>query len=45
MVNVISQPLVTNANIDTDNGLSPVRRQAIVWTNAALLSIGTLQKP
>ena len=25
-----------------DNGLSPVRRQAIIWTNAWLLSIGPL---
>ena len=26
----------------SDNGLSPVRRQAITWTNAGLLSIGLL---
>ena len=26
----------------SDNGLSPVRRQAIIWTNAVLLSIGPL---
>ena len=26
----------------SDNGLSPLRRQAITWTNAALLSIGLL---
>ena len=28
--------------IDSDNGLSPGRRQAIIWTNAAILSIGPL---
>ena len=28
--------------IGSDNGLSPVRRQAIIWTNAGLLSIGPL---
>ena len=28
--------------IGSDNGLSPVRRQAIIWTNAGLLLIGTL---
>ena len=28
--------------IGSDNGLSPGRRQAIIWTNAGLLSIGTL---
>ena len=27
-------------SIGSDNGLSPVRRQAITWTNADLLSIG-----
>ena len=26
----------------SDNGLSPVRRQVIIWTNAGILSIGTL---
>ena len=26
--------------IDSDNGLAPVRRQAIIWTNAGILSIG-----
>ena len=30
---------VNYANIASENGLSPVRRQAIIWTNAALLSI------
>ena len=29
--------------IGSDNGLSPGRRQAIIWTNAGLLSIETLQ--
>ena len=29
-------------NIDSDNGLSLVRRKAITWTNAELLSIGSL---
>ena len=28
--------------IGSDNGLSPSRRQAIVWTNAGILSIGPL---
>ena len=29
--------------IGSDNGLSPIRRQAIIWTNAGLLSIGPLR--
>ena len=29
-------------NIDSDNGLSPERRQAIIWTNVGILLIGTL---
>ena len=29
-------------NIGSDNGLSPGRRQVIVWTNAAILLIGPL---
>ena len=29
-------------NIGPDNGLSPIRRQAIIWTSAGLLSIGHL---
>ena len=29
-----------NTNIGSDNGLSPGRRQAIIWTNAELLLIG-----
>ena len=28
--------------IGSDNGLSPDRRQAIIWTNAGLLLIGSL---
>ena len=32
----------TNTNISSDNGLSPGRRQAIIWTNAGILSIQTL---
>ena len=28
--------------IDSDNGLSPGRRQAIIWSNAGILSIRTL---
>ena len=27
-------------SIDLDNGLSPVQRQAIIWNNAGVLSIG-----
>ena len=30
------------AIIGSDNGLSPGRRQAIIWTNAGILSIGPL---
>ena len=29
-----------SATIGSDNGLSPGRRQAIIWTNAGILSIG-----
>ena len=29
--------------IGSDNGLSPDRRQAIIWTNAGILFIGTLR--
>ena len=29
-------------NIGSDNGLSPGRRQAIIWTNTGILLIGTL---
>ena len=31
---------VNHAMISPNNGLSPVRHQAIIWTNAGLLSIG-----
>ena len=34
---------VNCVNIGSGNGLSPLRRQTIIWTNAALLIIGTLQ--
>ena len=34
--------VVTNTNIVSDNGLSPGRRQAIIWTNAVILLIGPL---
>ena len=30
--------------IVSENGLSPVRRQAIIWTNAGILLIGPLRK-
>ena len=30
-------------SIASDNGLSPERRQAIIWTNAGFLLIGPLQ--
>ena len=29
-------------NIDSDNGLSPEQRQAIIWTNVGILLIGPL---
>ena len=35
-------PSVSYAIIRSDNGLSPGRRQAIIWTNAGLLSIVTV---
>ena len=31
-------------SIGSDNGLSPSRRQAIIWTNARILLIGPLRK-
>ena len=31
---------MNRASIGSDNGLLPVRHQAIIWTNAGLLSIG-----
>ena len=33
---------VNRVTIGSDNVLSPIRRQAIIWTNARLLSIGLL---
>ena len=33
---------VTYANIGSNNWLSPVRRQAIIWTNAGIFLIGPL---
>ena len=34
-------PIIDNwVSIGSDNGLAPVRRQAITWANAELLSIG-----
>ena len=32
-----------SVNIGSNNGLSPVRWQAITWTNADLLSIGPIE--
>ena len=34
---------MNRVSIGSDNGLSPVRRQAITWTSAGLLSIGPLR--
>ena len=33
---------MNRVSIGPDNGLSPIRRQATIWTNAGLLLIGTL---
>ena len=33
---------MNQASIGLGNGLSPVRRQPIIWTNAGLMSIGPL---
>ena len=33
---------MNNVSIGSDNGLSPIRRQAIIWTNADLLSVWNL---
>ena len=33
---------VEHTNIGSDNGLSPGRRQTIIWTNAGILLIGLL---
>ena len=35
---------MNQVSIVSGNGLSPVRRQAITWTNADLLSIGLLEQ-
>ena len=32
------------SSIGSENGLSPERRQAIIWTNAGILLIGPLGK-
>ena len=34
---------VNQAIIGTDNGLVPVRRQAIIWTNVSLFTYGPLE--
>ena len=34
--------LVNQVSIGSENGLSPIRRQVIIWTSAGLLSIGPL---
>ena len=34
----VSKPII----VDSDNGLSPGLRQAIIWTNAGILLIGPL---
>ena len=36
------QVTATRVSIGLDNGLSPIRCHAIIWTNAGLLSIGPL---
>ena len=42
-VNSLRHICVSNVTtIDSDNGLSPCRRQAIIWTNAGILLIGPL---
>ena len=42
VVNIInSLRLITS--IGSENGLSPGRRQAIIWTNAGILLIGPLE--
>ena len=33
---------MNRVSIGSDNGLSPIRRQAIIWTNAGILLIGPL---
>ena len=34
--------VVNRVSIGSNNGLSPIRRQAIIWTNTGLLSIGPI---
>ena len=34
---------VNRVIIGSDNGLSPIRRQTIIWTNAGILLIGPLE--
>ena len=35
--------MVNWVNVDSDNGLAPGRRQAIIYTNAGILLIGPLK--
>ena len=35
---------MTRVSIGSDNGLSPIRRLTIIWTNASLLSIKTQER-
>ena len=45
LTNLPQCPIYASVNwvsIGSDNGLTPVRRQVITWTNTALLSIGPL---
>ena len=35
---------MNRVSIGSDNGLSPIRHKAIIWTNAGLLSIGTWEQ-
>ena len=43
MVRLLTHIYVSNQTIiDSDNGLAPDRRQAIIWTNAGILLIGPL---
>ena len=41
MAHICARKLTT---IDSDNGVSPDRHQAIIWTNAGMLLIGPLEK-
>ena len=40
---VLSNIMLCWTNIGSDNGLSPGRRQAIIWTHAGILLIGPLE--